>query len=195
MAEKPDLKSLQKTCHIYTVNLGHVGMTEENTEEEIMCAFREHHDALSTFPNVRIIRAQIERNSNGNLHVNGGVKLSKPIRARTLENKVSGWFEPAKNENAVMEYGRKQATRVELLPNKGELKVNRSKVQNPKQQAIAMLLDGMDPMEICLKSPEVYFTHHRAIIETWKMMQAASSRLKMRGEGANLLPGEKTEEE
>lgn len=193
MAETPDPKSLQKTCFIYTVNMASVGMTSENTEEEIMCAFREHHDALSTFPNVSIVRAQIERNSKGNLHVNGGVKLSKVIRARTLENKAHlSYADPARNEDLVMTYGRKQETRVELLPNKGERKVNKSVVRNPKQEAIAMLLDGMNPVQICQKSPEVYFTHHRAIIETWKMMQMVAQQHQ-----SDLMPlvGEGNEEE
>lgn len=175
MGAKIDTKSLQKTCHIYTVNLGHISKElKGNSEEDILVALREHHAIVCSFPNVKLVRAQIERNSDGVLHVNGGVKLSKPIRARTLENKLGGWFDPAINEDAVMNYGRKQETRVELLPNFGEKKVNRSKVSNPKQEAIAMLIDGMNPAEICLKRPDVYFTHHRAIVETWKMMQTAN---------------------
>ena len=191
MGDKVDLKSLQKTCHIYTVNLGHVAMTTENSEEEQMDALRAHHDTLSAFPNVKIVRAQIERNSNGNLHVNGGVKLTKPIRARTLENKLGGWFEPAKNEKAVMVYGRKQETRVALLPNKGELKVKKTATMSPKAQAIEWLIDGLDPAQICAKSPEVYFTHHKSIIETWKMMQITQQ---MNRSDLVQLPGE-TEEQ
>lgn len=194
-AKKPDRKSLQKTCFIYTINLGHVDdklkLKDEAGKKE---ALRAHHEQLCAFPNVEIVRAQIERNSAGELHVNGGVKLSKVIRARTLENKLGGYFDPALNADAVMQYGRKQETRVELLPNKGTLKQNKSKVTNPKQEAIQMLLDGLDPMEICLKAPEVYFTHHRAIMETWKMLAAAKARGKIRASDVPLL-GEKTEEE
>ena len=177
--KKPDTKSLQKTCFIFTVNLGHAGI-DHDMEEDLQIAMLElHYSALCTSPNVKIVRAQIERNSKGILHINGAVKFGKVTRARTLENKWGCWAEPALNEAAVMQYGKKLDTRVKALPNVGEIKKKKSGPQNPKERAIQMLIDGMDPMEICLKAPEVYFTHHRAIIETWKMMSAASSRTRM----------------
>lgn len=176
MANKDiDIKSLQKTCFIYTVNLGHVGLDTSASEDDIIEKLEGHHLTLMSFPNVKLIRAQIERNSSGVLHINGAVKFKKVIRARTLENKWKCWAEPALNEEAVMNYGKKIDTRVKELPNYGVKKAAKPKVRRPKEKAIQMLLDGMDPMEICMKEPEVYFTHHRAIVETWKMLQAAKS--------------------
>ena len=166
-----DIKSLQKTSFIFTVNLDHIrkGLKDEPQIVQLE-ELRLHHMIMSNFPNVELLRAQIEKNQKGVLHINGGIKLKSPIRARTLENKIGGWFEPARNSEAVMNYGRKQDTRYELLPNVGTLKVKATALPTPKAQAIEMLLAGMNPQEICRTAPDVFFTHHRAILETWKML-------------------------
>jgi len=172
MAEKkPDPKSMLKTCHIFTVNIGHLSQEGESEEEQIEL-FEAWNMRLQSFPNVKVVRAQIERNKKGKLHINGGVIFQKPIRARTLENKMNCWAEPARNRDQVMAYGKKTDTRVKSLPNFGELKARKEAGASPKQQALQWLMEGLDPMEICAKSPEVYFTHHRAIMETWNMIQS-----------------------
>jgi hypothetical protein len=73
-----------------------------------------------------------------------------------------------------MEYGKKLDTRVEALPNFGHLSKKKTVgPKNPKAIAIQMILDGLTPAEICARNTEVYFTHHRAIMETWKMLEHA----------------------
>ena len=171
--DKVDVKSLQKTCHIFTVNLKHVDSKydwSEMPEDEIIEELENHWADLVKFPNAVICRGQIERNKNGTLHINGAVKFSKVIRSRTLENKWGCWAEPARNEQAVLNYGKKLDTRVKPLPNKGEMKLKKDNLPTPKQEAVKMLMAGMTPKQICMVAPDVYFTHHRAINETFKMM-------------------------
>lgn len=177
MAEQRDDQELtrQTTCFIGTVNLGHICKKSnwaEVPEEEIIEELELHWNEILQLPNLKVARGQIERNTSGVLHINFGLKFKKVWRARTLQNKAGCWARPARNEAAVMAYGKKQETRVKELANFGEL-VQKKKTgpNNPKQIAIAMLLDGKAPAEICAYSPEIFFTHHRAIMETWKMME------------------------
>lgn len=171
----PDVKSLQKTCFIFTVNLGHIDKKfdwSELDESEIIQELELHWNRLVELPNVKLARGQIERNQEGVLHINGGVKFQSVTRARTLENRWGCWAEPALNEAAVMNYGKKADTRVKPLPNFG-VKVTKKPVggRSPKQEAVRMLMSGMTPKQICMVAPDVYFTHHRAIMETFKMME------------------------
>ena len=172
--KKTDVKSLQKTAFIFTVNLGHIDKKFDWTtisEEEIIEELEAHWQRLLELPNVKLARGQIERNESGVLHINGGVKFAKVTRAYTLENRWGCWAQPALNEDAVMNYGKKQETRVKPLPNFGVKKSNKPKGgRSPKQEAIKMLMAGLTPKQICMVAPEVYFTHHRAINETFKMM-------------------------
>lgn len=176
MASKErDLRlKMQKTCFIGTVNLGHICKKTDWTkvpEEEILEELRLHWNDALKLPNLKIARGQIERNKAGVLHINFGLKFSKVWRARTLQNILGCWADPAENEAAVMAYGKKLETRVEALPNFGQLKKNKTGPKNPKAAAIQMLLDGMTPAEICAADTAAYFTHHRAILETWKMLE------------------------
>jgi len=172
---KPDVLSLQKTAFIFTVNLGHIDKKFDWTslsEEEIIEELEAHWQRLLEVPNVKLARGQIERNESGVLHINGGVKFTGVTRGRTLQNRWGCWCEPALNEAAVMNYGKKQETRVKSLPNFGVKKSNKPKGgRSPKQAAIKMLMAGMTPQQICMVAPDVFFTHHRAIKETFTMMQ------------------------
>ena len=69
-----------------------------------------------------------------------------------------------------MNYGKKAETRVQPLENFGVLKKPKTNNRTPKQEAVHMLMAGMTPQEICRVAPDVFFTHHRAILETYKMM-------------------------
>jgi len=178
MSETDYELSLQKTCFIFTVNLGHIDSKidwSKLSEDEQIEELEMHWEHLCSMPNLKIGRAQIERNKAGVLHINGGLKFGSVWRARTLQNKGRCWARPAKNEAAVLQYGKKQETRVKSLANFGVKKAKKSTFQNPKQQAIQLLLDGLTPVEICGKYPDVFFTHHRAIVETFKMMTVAKS--------------------
>lgn len=172
MGDKSDIKSLQKTCFIFTVNLGHMKIDDLDQQEEdvIIEALEQHWQKLKEFANVKLMRGQIERNTNGTLHINGAVKFSKVTRARTLENKWGCWAEPARNEEAVLNYGKKTETRVLALENVGVKKSRKTAMRTPKQEAVQMLMSGMTPKQICMTAPDVYFTHHRAINETYKML-------------------------
>lgn len=162
----------QKTCHIFTVNLGHIDtISDEMSEDEIIEELELHWADLISLPNVKLARGQIERNENGNLHINGGVKFSKVVRSSTLMNRWSCWSDPADNEEAVMNYGKKTETRVKALENFGVKKARKELGQSPKEIAIDLLIAGLTPAQICGMHPKVYFTHHRAILETFKMMQ------------------------
>jgi len=183
--ERDERLGWQKTCHIFTVNLGHLETTNEDmTEAEIIDELKAHWGQLLTLPNLSIARGQIERNKAGNLHINGGVKFSKVVRARTLQNRWSCWADPANNEAAVMNYGTKQETRVESLTNFGKVAhKNKKGGQTPKDKAIEMLMAGLTPIQICAIAPDVYFTHHRSIKETFTAMQMAVTQgLKSYGE-------------
>lgn len=178
MAEKKDdIKSMQKTCFIGTVNLGHVCKKtdwSEVPEEEILEELRLHWNDALKLPNLKVARGQIERNSKGVLHIQFGLKFSKVWRARTLENILGAWAEPAHNEKAIFAYVKKRDTRVEELPNFGTItSPKKTGPKNPKQKAIQMIVDGLTPSEIAVQDTEVFFTHHRAIMETWKMLKIA----------------------
>ena len=174
MGDKSDIKSLQKTAFIFTVNLGHIDKKFDwstISEEEIIEELEAHWQRLLEMPNLKLARGQIERNEAGVLHINGGIKVKGVLRARTLENRWGCWAEPARNEEAVLNYGKKQDTRVKPLDNFGVMKSRTPKgTNNPKQEALKMLKLGMTPKQICMVAPDVYFTHHRAINETYKMM-------------------------
>ncbi len=165
--------SMQKTCFIFTVNLGHIcKKTDWNqiSEDEKIEELEMHWEALLDMPNLKIARGQIERNKNGELHINGGVVFKNVTRGQTLQNKWHCWADPARNKDAVMQYGKKMETRVHPLENFGVLKVKKTTNRTPKQEAVHMLMSGLSPREICQMAPDVYFTHHRAINETYKMM-------------------------
>lgn len=165
--------SLLKTCHIITVQVGHLhGNMDGLSDDELIVEFEEHWADILTLPNLKIARAQIERNSTGILHINGGLVFSKPVRASTLMNRAKCWADPADNKDAVMQYGKKKETRVAPLENFGVLKLKKSQGQSPKELAIDMLVAGATPPEICAKYPSVFFTHHRAILETYNMMKS-----------------------
>lgn len=165
----------QQTCFIFTVNLGHIGDDiAELSETDQIEILKAHWAHLLALPHIKIARGQIERNLNGVLHINGGVKFSKVSRARTLQNKWSCWADPAQDEDAVLKYGTKTDTRVQRLESVGQISKKASLSRSPKQDAIQMLMDGMTPPEICAKNVDVFFTHHRAIMETYKMMQSMS---------------------
>jgi hypothetical protein len=162
----------QQGCFIFTVNLGHIGDDlSELSETEQIILLEAHWAHLLALPHIKIARGQIERNASGVLHINGGVKFDRVSRARTLQNKWSCWADPAQDESAVLKYGMKTDTRVKRLESVGKISKKASLSSTPKQDAIGMLMDGMTPPEICGRDPSVFFTHHRAILETYKMLQ------------------------
>lgn len=170
-----DMKTLQKTCFIVTVQLGHIDkktdwstVPEGEQIEELMW----HWDRALELPNLAVARGQIERSpTTGRLHIQAALKFKKVWRARTLENKWGCWAEPALKEDNVMDYAKKTETRVSELKNFGSLKRAKPGSKNPKQKAIDLLIAGCTPEQICMIEPAVFFTHHRAIVETYKMMQ------------------------
>jgi len=85
-------------------------------------------------------------------------------------NKWGCWAEPALKEENVMDYAKKTETRVHELENFGVLRKKKTGAKNPKQKAIDMLIQGFTPEQICMVEPAVFFTHHRAIVETYKML-------------------------
>lgn len=165
----------QKTCFIITVNLGHVSKElHKEAEAAQISALQEHWGLICALPNLGLARGQIERNKQGNLHINAGLKFKSVWRGRTLENKGKCWADVADNEPAVMRYGKKTDTRVESLPDFGEAKKRAKKGPSKTDIAVKLLLDGHSPLEICTIAPHVYFTHHRSINEMWKTLQVAS---------------------
>lgn len=180
-----DMKSMQKVAFIVTVQLGHICKKTEWSEvsegeqiEELMW----HWNECLKLPNLALARGQIERSpTTGRLHIQAGLKFKKVWRARTLENKWGCWAEPALNEEAVMNYGKKTETRVAELDNFGVKKKAKTGAKNPKQQAIDLLIEGYTPEQICLAFPAVFFTHHRAIVETYKMLSTVKTNNKVFG--------------
>ena len=164
----------QKTCFIITVNVGHMDGERPEGEDAVLEGLRAHWQAICDLPNLAIARGQIERNKKGQLHINAGLKFKKVWRGRTLQNVGKCWADVADNEHAVMQYGKKIETRVEPLPNFGELKKRTKKGPSKAEVAVKLLLDGYSPAEICTIAPHVYFTHHRNIKEMWSTLQTAS---------------------
>lgn len=170
-----DMKTLQKTSFIVTVQLGHIDKKtnwEEVAEAEQIEELVWHWKECLKLPNLAVARGQIERSpTTGRLHIQAALKFSKVWRARTLENKWKCWAEPALKEANVFDYAKKTDTRVHALENFGTLHKKKPGAKNPKQKAIDMLIAGCTPEQICMVEPAVFFTHHRAIVETYKMMQ------------------------
>lgn len=164
----------QKTCFIFTVNLGHTEIPADASEDEQIEQLEQHWADLLALPNVKLARGQIERNENGVLHINGGVKFSGVTRAQTLMNRWGCWADPADNEQAVLAYGKKAETRVQPLANFGSKKAPKTLGDSPKTIAIDLLKAGWTPAQICAVHTDIYFTHHRAINETFKMMLMGS---------------------
>lgn len=181
--ENLDLGKMQKTCFIVTVQMGHIDKKrnwEESSHEEQIWELKNHWDEMMKLPNLQIARGQIEScPSTGRLHINAGLKFKRVWRANTLMNKWGCWAEPALNEAAVMNYGKKSETRVAELPNVGTLKKKKTGPKSPKALAIDLLVQGFSPEEICMAYPDVYFTHHRAIVETFKCLQLVKKNNKV----------------
>lgn len=87
-------------------------------------------------------------------------------------NKWSCWCDVARDMDACVRYVGKSDSRVGELQPLGVVPTKKKNTNpNPKAIALQWLMEGKTPQEICAKAPDVFFTHHRAIMETYKMLQ------------------------
>jgi len=160
----------QKRHWMGTIQLGHL---EHHTD-----TFMDWWEVCKDAPDLVYAIAQIEEAETGTLHIQVYTEWKTSLRRSEVSKRAGmGHWEPRRGSRTqCRDYCRKKDSRVEKLGEFGEWRpdIVSNPVESPKAQAIAWLMEGLTPAEICAKSPEVFFTHHRSILETWKMLQTCN---------------------
>lgn len=164
-------KNPQKRHWMGTVQLGHL---EHHTD-----TFMDWWEVCQNAPDLVYAIAQIEEAETGTLHIQVYTEWKTSLRRNEVIRRAgNGHWEPRRGSRTqCRDYCRKKDSRVEKLGEFGQWRADivSNPVESPKAQAIKWLMEGMTPAEICAKSPEVFFTHHRSILETWKMIQVVQT--------------------
>lgn len=161
-----------------TIQIGHLEHTTDTFEDWWLC--------LQGAPGLVYAVGQVEEAETGTLHIQVYTEWQTSVRRTEVVKRAGkGHWEPRRGTRTqCRDYCRKKDSRVMKLGEIGKWRpdVKSDPMESPKKQALKMLMDGMDPREICEKSPEVFFTHHRAILETWQMLQSCNLSKKLRDE-------------
>lgn len=171
-------KNPQKRHWMGTIQVGHL---EHSTD-----TFYDWWQVCTNAPGLVYAVAQIEEAETGTLHIQVYTEWQQSLRrAEVAKRAGNGHWEARKGTRTqCRDYCRKKDSRVEKLGETGTWRpdVKADPTESPKARALKMLMDGMDPRQICEESPEVFFTHHRAILETWKMLQSCNLSKKLEDE-------------
>ena len=180
----------QKRHWCATVWPKHIGLEATDDEAEIMLGFERWWDTVSDLPNLRYAIAQIERSPHtGTLHIQAYTEWSRSKRRSEVYKIFPASLEPRKgSRDDARDYCRrkkwkgKDKGQVKRLPEIGEWRAAKQSGVSPKQRALDYLTKGFVPADILRMDPEVYFTHHRAIEATYRLLEISGVSLSTAGE-------------
>lgn len=189
-------KENQRSHWCGTVNPGHLDGGTELTEADLMTAFRQAWGGVSADSAVRYACGQIEVASTGTLHIQCYIEYTRSQRRSRVKATLNGSHEPRFGTRAqARKYCRKSDSRIEALPEVGIWLAPKEldKDSNPKWRALSLVTQGFTPVEIAVRDPEAFFTHHRAIQELHAALStddAESARMRMQYDEAKVAADE-----
>ena len=140
-------------------------------------SFDEWWEQLLKTPGLRYAVGQIEKSpETGKLHIQCYTEWTESLRLAEIVGRAKAhWGYRRGSRTEARDYCRLShyhgipKGKVRDLPEYGEWRAEGtvSEDMSPKQRALQMLRHGLDPNQIARKYPDVYFTHHRAICETY----------------------------
>lgn len=158
-----------------TVQYGHL---EHSTD-----TFLDWWEVLQNAPGLVYAIAQIEEAETGTLHIQVYTEWQTSLRRTEVAKRAGNahWEARKGTRTQCRDYCRKKDSRVEKLGEYGDWRpdVKSDPTESPKARALKMLMAGLNPRQICEEAPEVFFTHHRAILETWQMLQSCNLSKKL----------------
>lgn len=150
-----------------TIQVGHMEHSTDTFFDWWLC--------LEGAPGLKYAVGQIEEAETGTFHIQVYTEWAQSVRrSEVIRRAGKGHWEPRHStRKACRDYCTKTDSRIETLGEIGTWRpdVRKNSKESPKRIAIQMLMDGKTPVEICAEAPDVFFTHHRSILETWKMLQ------------------------
>lgn len=165
----------QKRHWIGTIHAGHL---EHSTD-----TFYDWWQVLESAPGLIYACGQIEEGDSGTMHIQVYTEWQTSLRrSEVVKRAGNGHWEARRGTRTdARTYCRKSDTRIERLGEYGKWRpdVKSDPLASPKKLAIKWLMEGLTPVEICEKDPNVFFTHHRSILETWKMLQSCNLKKKL----------------
>lgn len=175
----------QKRHWCATVWPKHIGMEATDDEAEITANFERFWESVKELPGLRYAIAQIERSPHtGTLHIQAYTEWTKSKRRSEVYKIFPASLEPRLgSRDDARDYCRKKnwkgkpKGRVARLPEIGEWRPEKPQRVSPKQRALDYLTKGFVPADILRMDPEVYFTHHRAIEATYRLMEISGVSL------------------
>jgi len=160
-------KNPQKRHWLGTVWPGHLEFSTDT--------FHDWWCTLQAAPGLAYAIAQVEESDEGKLHIQVYTEWKQSVRRSEVAKRAgNAHWEPRRGTRTeARDYCRKKDSRVEKLGEFGTWRpdVASDPTESPKNRALKMLMEGLTPQQICAVDPNVFFTHHRSIIETWKMLQ------------------------
>lgn len=180
---------LQKRFWLGTVWIGHT-VDGKLTPDELRALnslpteskleqYREWFSRVAQHPAVQWIEGQIEVGSESDsLHIQVALKTHDSKRWEWMSKNLKASWQPADNWNAVSNYCVKKSDRVEYLGAHGK-KPDSKKMQgdgSAKLRALNFLRNGKSPDWIARNDMQAFFTHHNAIITTYKALLIADRR-------------------
>lgn len=162
----------QRRHWMCTVFAGHV-------ENEGLENFDEWWSHLCVQPGLRYAIGQVEKcPKTGTLHIQAYTEWTSSLRVSELSGRIQAdWRFRRGSRSEARDYCRLATNhgvpkgKIRDLPEHGEWRPEGtvSEDMTPKQRALQYLARGMSPREIARYHPDVFFTHHRAILETYRI--------------------------
>lgn len=185
---------LQKRFWLGTVWPGHT-VDDKLTPEELkavndlpqevkMQQYRDWFNRAAQHPSVQWIEGQIEVGSEGGIHIQVALKTHDSKRWEWMAKNLKASWQPAMNWNAVSNYCVKKSDRVEYLGAHGK-KPESKKLQgdgSAKLRAMNHLRNGKSPDWIAKNDTQAFFTHHNAIVQTYKALLVWGHRIQLEEE-------------
>ena len=144
-------------------------------------SFDEWWEHLLQQPGLRYAIGQVEKApDSGKLHIQCYTEWTVSLRLKEIAGRAQanwafrrGSRSEARDYCRLTHYHGVSKGKVRDLPEHGEWRPEGtvSEDMTPKQRALQFLANGMSPREIAQHYPDIFFTHHRAIIETFRISQ------------------------
>lgn len=130
---------------------------------------------LQSAPGLIYAVGQIEESEEGKMHIQVYTEWKTSMRRSEVAKRAGdAHWEPRRGTRTqARDYCRKKESRVHSLGEHGLWRpdISSAPQESPKARALKMILAGMNPKQIAIEAPDVFFTHHRSILETWKMLE------------------------